>query len=75
MSANNGLDPKNLTTPIDQLSAQILADPNATFRFDASDAMPAAVGTGTFLKEMVNWISGQSTKDTLDNVEAAWPSS
>ncbi len=32
--------------PIDKLSAQYLTDPKATFRFDASDLMPAAVGAG-----------------------------
>ena len=75
VTANNGLDPNNLVSPIDKLSAQILADPDTTFRFDASDSMPAAVGTGTFLKEMVNWVSGQSTQDTVDAIEASWPSS
>ncbi|WGL53190.1 ABC transporter substrate-binding protein [Nocardioides sp. BP30] len=75
VSANKGLDVNNLTSPIDQLSAKTLADPKAVFRFDASDAMPGAVGSGTFWKEMINWISGQSTKDTLDNIEASWPSS
>jgi alpha-glucoside transport system substrate-binding protein len=75
VSANKGLDVSNLTSPIDQLSAQILQDPKAVFRFDASDSMPAAVGSGTFWKEMVNWVSGQSTKETLDNIEASWPSS
>jgi alpha-glucoside transport system substrate-binding protein len=75
LSANNGLDPKNLVSPIDQLSAKTLADPNTVFRFDASDAMPGAVGSGTEWKELVNWISGQSTKDTLDNIEASWPAS
>lgn len=75
VSANKGLDPANLTSPIDKLSAQILQDPKAVFRFDASDAMPAAVGTGTFFKEMLNWINGQSTQDTLDNIENSWPAS
>jgi alpha-glucoside transport system substrate-binding protein len=75
VSANKGLDVNNLTSPIDQLSAKTLADPQAVFRFDGSDAMPGAVGSGTFWKEMINWISGQSTKDTLDNIEASWPAS
>lgn len=75
LSANKGLDPNNLVSPIDQLSAKTLADPNTVFRFDASDAMPGAVGSGTEWKELVNWISGQSTKETLDNIEASWPTS
>ncbi|MBA4860868.1 extracellular solute-binding protein [Streptomyces sp. PSKA54] len=46
------------------------------FAFDASDAMPAAVGSGTFWKEMTAWISGQeSLDDALKNIDASWPAS
>lgn len=75
VSANKGLDPNNLTSPIDKLSAQILQDPKAVFRFDGSDLMPGEVGSGSFWKQMVNWITGQDTKKTLDEIEASWPSS
>jgi len=44
VSANTKVDQSLYTDPIDKLSAKYLADPNSTFRFDASDAMPAAVG-------------------------------
>jgi alpha-glucoside transport system substrate-binding protein len=47
------------------------------FRFDASDAMPAEVGNGTFWTGMVEYI--QDGSDSLDKVladiEASWPSS
>jgi alpha-glucoside transport system substrate-binding protein len=44
------------------------------FVFDGSDQMPGAVGSGTFWKEMVTWISGGETaKQALDNIEASWP--
>ena len=43
------------------------------FRFDASDQMPSAVGSGTFWREMVSWITGQSDEDTLDAIEQSWP--
>ena len=75
LSANKGLDPNNLVSPIDKLSAQILADPNAVFRFDASDLMPAEVGTNSFWKQMVAWITGQDTKTTLNNIQDSWPKS
>jgi alpha-glucoside transport system substrate-binding protein len=75
VSANKGLDPNNLVSPIDKLSAQILADPNAVFRFDGSDLMPAEVGANSFWKQMVAWITGQDTKKTLDNIESSWPQS
>ena len=42
ITANKGLDTANLVNPIDLLSAKILQDPNAVFRFDGSDQMPAA---------------------------------
>jgi len=73
VSANKGLDPNNLVSPIDQQSAKILQDPKAVFRFDGSDMMPSAVGAGTFWSEMTNWVKGQDDKTTLDNIEKSWP--
>jgi alpha-glucoside transport system substrate-binding protein len=73
VSANKGLDPNNLTSPIDKLAGTILLDPKATFRFDGSDQMPAAVGSDAFWKQATQWITGQDTKTTVDNIEKAWP--
>ncbi|KRE62998.1 ABC transporter substrate-binding protein [Nostocoides sp. Soil756] len=73
VSANKGLDVKNLVSPIDQKSAEILQDPKAVFRFDGSDMMPSAVGAGTFWSQMTNWVKGQDDKTTLDNIEQSWP--
>jgi alpha-glucoside transport system substrate-binding protein len=76
VSANTGLDPENLTTEFDQLSAEILADPESVFRFDGSDLMPGAVGTGTFWTEMVNWFAtDKDDQAVLDAIEASWPTS
>ena len=75
VSANNGLDPENLKSPIDKLSFQLLADESSVFRFDASDLMPGAVGAGSFWTEMTNWIaSGKDDQAVLDAIEASWPS-
>jgi len=73
ISANKGLDVNNLVSPIDKLSTTVLQDPNSVFRFDGSDAMPAAIGSNAFWKQATSWITGQSTKDTVDKIEAAWP--
>ena len=73
VTANKGLDPNNLQNPVDKLSAGILLNPKATFRFDASDMMPAAVGANSFWKQTTAWITGQDTKTTLDKIEATWP--
>jgi|SRR4051794_29441589 alpha-glucoside transport system substrate-binding protein len=75
ISANKGMDIKKLTSPIDQLSATVLQDPSAVFRFDGSDQMPAAVGSNSFWKQATNWITGQSTQQTVDNIEKSWPAS
>ena len=43
-------------------------------RFDASDLMPGAVGSGAEWKEFTSWISGKEDLDTaLKNIDAAWP--
>jgi alpha-glucoside transport system substrate-binding protein len=45
------------------------------FGFDASDAMPGAVGAGTFWKQMTSWFAGQVDLNTaLQNIDASWPS-
>ncbi|GEK22354.1 ABC transporter substrate-binding protein [Cellulomonas xylanilytica] len=74
ITANTGLDQENLVNPIDILSADIILDENAVFRFDGSDRIPAAANSA-FWKEATAWITGQSTSDTLDKIEAAWPAS
>ena len=75
VSANTGLDVKNLASPIDQLAAKLFQDPGAVFRFDGSDLMPGEVGAGAEWTELTNWITGKSTQQTLDDVEKAWPAS
>ncbi|WIM98947.1 ABC transporter substrate-binding protein [Actinoplanes oblitus] len=73
VSANKGLQVSNLSSEIDRLSAETLQDPNAQFRFDGSDMMPAAVGSNAFWKQATAWITGQDTTTTVNNIEAAWP--
>ena len=62
VSANEKVDQSLYTDPIDKLSAKYLADPTATFAFDASDAMPAAVGSGAEWKSMVDWFSNRARR-------------
>jgi alpha-glucoside transport system substrate-binding protein len=73
-SANNGVDPSAYTDPVDQLAAKYLTDPKATFRFDASDLMPAAVGSGQEWKSLTAWFAqGQSTTQVAKDIDGAWP--
>jgi len=74
ISANKGLDPANASSAILSQAIEILQDENTTFRFDASDLMPGAVGSGTFWTGMVDWINGASTDDVLASIEKGWPS-
>jgi alpha-glucoside transport system substrate-binding protein len=62
------------TSPLLQLSAQVLRDQRTVFRFDASDLMPSVVGSGSFWTGMVNWINGAKTPAVLSSIDAAWPS-
>jgi alpha-glucoside transport system substrate-binding protein len=75
VSANQGVDKNVYTDPVDQISAKYLTDPKATFRFDASDLMPAAVGSGQEWKSFTAWFAeGQSISQVAKDIDAAWPS-
>ncbi len=44
-----------------------------TFRFDASDLMPGAVGAGSFWTGMVDYISGEDLEYVMDTIDESWP--
>jgi alpha-glucoside transport system substrate-binding protein len=76
VSANSGVDQSLYTDGIDKLSAQYLTNPNATFRFDASDLMPSAVGSGAEWTQMTSWFgTGASIASVAKAIDAAWPAS
>jgi alpha-glucoside transport system substrate-binding protein len=51
-----------------------IAYESTEFVFDGSDQMPGEVGSGSFWREMVAWISGgQDVQTTLSNIENSWP--
>lgn len=76
ISANKRLDPSVLSSPIDRLSYELITDDSTVVRFDASDQMPGAVGTGTFWTGMTDWISlDKSSLDVLTEIENSWPKS
>lgn len=51
---------------------EILANAT-TFRFDASDLMPGAVGAGSFWTGMVDFVGGKSAQEVADAIQASWP--
>jgi len=74
VSANSGVPLSTYTQPIDQLSAKYLADPKSTFVFDASDAMPAAVGAGTEWTDLTNWFANGTPAATIAaQIDSSWP--
>jgi alpha-glucoside transport system substrate-binding protein len=75
ISANTGLDAELASSDILKQSVEILQDPNTVFRFDGSDLMPGAVGTDSFWKGIVAWVSGTPTQQVVDTIESSWPSS
>lgn len=59
--------------PVTRGVAEIIRNAT-TFRFDASDLMPGAVGAGTFWKYMTDYVSGSIDRPTaLQQIDASWP--
>jgi alpha-glucoside transport system substrate-binding protein len=59
--------------PVMKKIAQYIQEATAV-RFDASDLMPAAVGTGSFWKDMTAWVSGSMTEDqALKDIDSTFP--
>ncbi len=57
---------------ISQKIAQILADAEA-IRFDGSDTMPGAVGTGTFWSGIIDFAVGEPAEEVTKTIDASWP--
>jgi alpha-glucoside transport system substrate-binding protein len=53
-----------------------IAYKSSVFAFDASDAMPGVVGSGSFWKEMTSWVANKESLNTaLSNIDKTWPTS
>ncbi len=74
LSPHKTFDASNYPDETTRAMAEIVANADV-FRFDASDLMPKGVGSGTFWTEMVKWMNGQSTQQTVDAIEQSWPKS
>ncbi len=71
LTAHKGASLDAYATPALRKQGEILSNAT-TFRFDASDLMPGAIGAGAFWSEMTAFANGQSVDDTADNIQAAW---
>ena len=75
ISPHKDFDLANYPNATTKTIAQIAYKATA-FGFDASDAMPGAVGSGSFWKDTTAWISGGMTEDEmLKAIDASWPAS
>ena len=73
LSPNKNVDTSLYPTEIEQSFGAILAEADPV-RFDASDLMPGAVGTGTFWTAAIDITTGaKSVQEAFDAVEASWP--
>ncbi|MFC8679873.1 ABC transporter substrate-binding protein [Microbacterium ureisolvens] len=72
ISANMGADPELASSEFLTEAMKIVQDPETVFRFDASDLMPATVGSGSFWRGMVDWIDGKPTPQVLEDIQAGY---
>ena len=72
ISANLNADPSKASSQFLTEAMELLQDPNTTVRFDASDLMPATVGSGSFWKGMVDWIDGKDQATVLSDIQAGY---
>ena len=71
LTAHKGADLSAYASDAQRKQGEILINAT-TFRFDASDLMPGAIGTGAFWSEMTAFANGQDAQTTADNIQAAW---
>jgi len=70
IAVNKTVDPSIYPDPITAQAAGLVAEAE-TFRFDGSDLMPAAVGSGTFWSGVLDYISGIPLDTVLEAIEAS----
>jgi alpha-glucoside transport system substrate-binding protein len=79
ISPNVNVDTSCYWNDVLKQSADVLKEglSAGTARFDASDLMPAAVGSGSFWTGMVKYMQGgaDSLQGVLDDIEKSWPAS
>ncbi|GAB4311581.1 MAG: ABC transporter substrate-binding protein [Candidatus Bipolaricaulota bacterium] len=70
LATNVNVDPGIYPDRLTAQAAEILKGAEI-FRFDASDLMPAAVGSGAFWKGVLDYVSGVPLDQVLQEIEAA----
>ncbi|MEO0490630.1 MAG: carbohydrate ABC transporter substrate-binding protein, partial [Cyanobacteria bacterium J06659_2] len=72
ISPHKGVGTDAYPDTVSQTQAEILANADS-IRFDGSDMMPGAVGTGAFWTGVVDYVGGSDLNTVLSDIEASWP--
>ena len=70
LAPNKMVDPMVYPDDLTRKAAKILSEAS-TFRFDGSDLMPAAVGSGAFWTGILDYISGEPLRNVLMQIETS----
>lgn len=70
LGTNNKINPAVYPDDLTREMARVLNEADV-FRFDGSDSMPAAVGSGAFWEGTLMYVGGESLDDVLGFIEAA----
>ena len=68
LAVNGNVSSEVYPDPITAKAAEILSEAEV-FRFDGSDLMPAAVGSGTFWTGVMDYVSGKDLTRVLQDIE------
>ena len=73
LTAHAGVNPEVYATDAQRAMGEILADAT-TFRFDASDLMPAEIGAGAFWTGMIDYVGGDDAEGVAETIQDRWDS-
>ncbi len=71
LTAHGGVNLETYSEDSLRAQGKILQDAT-TFRFDASDLMPAEIGAGAFWSGMVDYATGASAQDVAKGIQDRW---
>ena len=71
LTPHKGVDASKFSDPTLAKMNEILLGAT-TFRFDASDLMPGAVGQGSFWTGMVDYAGGKPAEQVAAEIQASW---
>lgn len=68
MGINRNINPNVYPDNLSRKMAKVLKEADS-FRFDGSDSMVSAIGSGSFWKELLNYVNGQDLDNVLERLE------